>query len=316
MESKDLVRLLLKEIKEMSLLCESLSSVSGASTSNIPVSLLQLSRSKVDSMSEILSDLIEKAEAESITSQTKVVEESQPMVAKKVEADPEFDEKQKELLVESKEKKAKDSSVADKKDVVKSEVSNPETPQLKSRESVQEQVVEPKPSKIKRLANATKDTFSKLTESIKQDSQERPKEKKVEVVTPDPKKEVAKEKAATEKITTKISDKEKTVAEKKKEHPILPAKESVGDLLENHKKNSVTTIESRFVRSLKLSLGDRYLYQRELFGGDMALLNKTMSELDKLNSLDEALRYIEKFGWDEESEVTISFLNLLQNRFS
>jgi hypothetical protein len=65
-----------------------------------------------------------------------------------------------------------------------------------------------------------------------------------------------------------------------------------------------------------LSLGDRYLYQRELFGGDMALLNKTMSELDKLDSLSDALRYIEKFGWDEEDEVTISFLNLLQNRFS
>jgi chemotaxis protein histidine kinase CheA len=312
MENKDLVRLLLKEIKEMSLLCESLSSVSGASTDNIPVPLLQLSRSKVDTMSEILSDLIEKAEAGSVASQTKEEEKPQPMITKKEEPGSKFDEKREEIPVEAKEQKVETSSNVGKNDVVKAEVSTSEAPLTKSRE----QEEEPKPSKIKRLANATKETFSKLTESIKQDSPESQKEKKVEVVTPNSKKEVAKEKAATEVVATKISGKEEKRPEKKKEHLILPTKECVGDVLENHKKNSVATIESRFVRSLKLSLGDRYLYQRELFGGDMALLNKTMSELDKLDSLSDALRYIEKFGWDEEDEVTISFLNLLQNRFS
>ena len=53
MNNKEFVNLLLKEIKEMSLICSSLSEVD-----EIPLSLLRLSKGKVDSMSDILESLM------------------------------------------------------------------------------------------------------------------------------------------------------------------------------------------------------------------------------------------------------------------
>ncbi len=74
--------------------------------------------------------------------------------------------------------------------------------------------------------------------------------------------------------------------------------------------------ESRFVKSLKLCLGDKFRYKKELFGDDMDLLNQTMKELDQLHSLEEAFAYIERFDWSEENPAVEDFLNLLQSRFS
>jgi len=48
----------------------------------------------------------------------------------------------------------------------------------------------------------------------------------------------------------------------------------------------------------------------------MELLNVTMSELDQLNSLEEAFAYVERFGWNEENPAVEDFFDLLQSRFS
>ena len=53
-----------------------------------------------------------------------------------------------------------------------------------------------------------------------------------------------------------------------------------------------------------ISLGDRFLFQRELFGGNGEQMAKTIADLNKLNSLDEAEAYIDKrFSWDKESSA-------------
>ena len=64
-----------------------------------------------------------------------------------------------------------------------------------------------------------------------------------------------------------------------------------------------------------ISLGDRFLYQRELFGQNAELMQKTLTELNAVGSFDEALRYISKFGWDTESSTYQQFLVTLYRRF-
>ncbi len=67
---------------------------------------------------------------------------------------------------------------------------------------------------------------------------------------------------------------------------------------------------------LAISLGDRFLYQRELFGQKAELMQRTLDELNKLGSFDEALRYINsKFDWDAESNTYQQFLVTLHRRF-
>ena len=65
-----------------------------------------------------------------------------------------------------------------------------------------------------------------------------------------------------------------------------------------------------------ISLGDRFLFQRELFGGNGEQMAKTIAELNKLDSLDEAEAYIDKrFNWDKESSTYELFHNILKRRW-
>ena len=66
---------------------------------------------------------------------------------------------------------------------------------------------------------------------------------------------------------------------------------------------------------LAISLGDRFLYQRELFGQNAELMQKTLTELNALNSFDEAMNYINRFGWDTESNSYQQFIVTLHRRF-
>lgn len=64
-----------------------------------------------------------------------------------------------------------------------------------------------------------------------------------------------------------------------------------------------------------ISLGDRFLYQRELFNQDAELMQKTLTELNDLASFDEAVEYISRFGWDTESNSYQQFIVALHRRF-
>lgn len=69
--------------------------------------------------------------------------------------------------------------------------------------------------------------------------------------------------------------------------------------------------------SKAISLGDKFLFQRELFGGNGELMTKTIGQLNEMKSLDEAKAFIQKnFGhWDKESNAYELFTNLLKRRY-
>lgn len=104
----------------------------------------------------------------------------------------------------------------------------------------------------------------------------------------------------------------------------LEAQKSVSEVSKVKSKPQVRTTgsrkaEGRFVNSLKkaITINDRIRYTRELFGGDMELMNKVIAHLDQLSSLKEATDYIESiFDWDELDEAVIEFYDLLEMRFS
>ncbi len=65
-----------------------------------------------------------------------------------------------------------------------------------------------------------------------------------------------------------------------------------------------------------ISLGDRFLFQRELFAGNGELMNKTIDKLNTLSSLDEALEYIANhFSWDTDTQAYELFTNILKRRW-
>lgn len=65
-----------------------------------------------------------------------------------------------------------------------------------------------------------------------------------------------------------------------------------------------------------ISLGDRFLYQRELFGQNAELMQRTLTEINELKSFDEAMSYINsRFQWDTESNSYQQFIVSLHRRF-
>lgn len=65
-----------------------------------------------------------------------------------------------------------------------------------------------------------------------------------------------------------------------------------------------------------ISLGDRFLFQRELFAGNGEKMQKALDELNALDTLDEAMEYVrEHFDWDKESTAAQLFENVLRRRF-
>lgn len=66
-----------------------------------------------------------------------------------------------------------------------------------------------------------------------------------------------------------------------------------------------------------ISLGDRFLFQRELFAGNGEQMQKALEELNGLQSLTEAMSYItERYDWDMESTAAGLFVNVLKRRFN
>ena len=66
-----------------------------------------------------------------------------------------------------------------------------------------------------------------------------------------------------------------------------------------------------------IALGDRFLFQRELFHQNVELMQRTFADINALHSFDEAITYLDKhFDWDKESNTYALFLTALHRRFS
>lgn len=154
---------------------------------------------------------------------------------------------------------------------------------------------------LKSLATAEPQVVEKVVEKIV--------EKPVEVI-----KEVVVEKpivAATPVVETK----EEPVA---KEEPKVAKEEPASAPKAEEAASPNAAIYGKPVDDIRqaISLGDRFLYQRELFGQNAELMQKTLTELNELGSFDEAIAYIsERFQWDAESSTYQQFLVTLHRRF-
>lgn len=170
-----------------------------------------------------------------------------------------------------------------------------EIDELKSRPAPEPQVVEKVVEKI----------VEKPVEVIKEVVVEKPVVVAAPVVPEKPKEpETIQEEPVVEEPVKEEPVKEEPV----KEDP-APAKEEVA--------SPKAAVYGKAVDDIRqaISLGDRFLYQRELFNQNAELMQKTLTELNELGSFDEAIQYISRFGWDTESNSYQQFIVALHRRF-
>ena len=66
-----------------------------------------------------------------------------------------------------------------------------------------------------------------------------------------------------------------------------------------------------------LSLNDRFRFQRDLFLNDSDLMNQTLNHLNKSESFEEIMDYLDsRFAWDWENESATAFKEILRIKFS
>lgn len=128
---------------------------------------------------------------------------------------------------------------------------------------------------------------------------------KVSVVNEAPEEvaEEASEVAPTE--TTEEVEELEVAEEKTEEKEVAPSTQS--------------TLTGPAVQDIRqaIALGDRFLFQRELFAGNGEQMQRTLDELNGLQTLQEAMDYInQNFAWDLESSAAELFVNVLKRRFN
>lgn len=79
-----------------------------------------------------------------------------------------------------------------------------------------------------------------------------------------------------------------------------------------------SSINNKKIIDLKaaITLGDRFRFQRELFGGNGEKMNKAISDFNSFETMDEAQAYIAKnFEWPLDNDAVSDFIQLLQRRY-
>ena len=124
---------------------------------------------------------------------------------------------------------------------------------------------------------------------------------------------VAEEKPIAEPVVEEKPLPEPVVEEKPLPEPVVEEKPLVAE----KKYPQQTSLFGASVSDIRqaVSIGDRFLFQRELFGGNGEKMQQAMNELNALHTLSEAEQYISRFGWDANSATYELFMNVLRRRF-
>ena len=82
---------------------------------------------------------------------------------------------------------------------------------------------------------------------------------------------------------------------------------SLGDNLANQKIEDIRQA---------LNIGDRFRFQRELFGNNGETMNKSIAYLNQLAKYEEAVSYLRsKFGWSDDNPHADEFLQIVKRRY-
>lgn len=91
---------------------------------------------------------------------------------------------------------------------------------------------------------------------------------------------------------------------------------SINDLVSDQNKLEFK-LSNRPVHSIRSAIGinDRFQYIRELFDGDVEKFNDTVTSLDSMTHIREAVHYLrQNFRW-KKTETSLKFVNLVKRRF-
>ncbi len=155
------------------------------------------------------------------------------------------------------------------------------------------------------------------SENIEEETAENENDKVMEEELADTKESEDKNGAATLKNDeVELEEEEVAEANSRLGDSFLKGK-SVNDIIQDQT-NLEFKLSNRPVGSIRASIGinDRFQYIRELFDGSPEKFTDTVTSLDEMNNINEAVVYLQQnFKW-KKNETSLKFVNLVKRRFT
>lgn len=128
------------------------------------------------------------------------------------------------------------------------------------------------------------------------------------------KEEVVEEKFTSNETITIVEDTRKSIIGDKN----LLTSVTRNELLSRTENTISSVLANKKIADIKqgINIGDRFRFQRELFRGNGEDMNKTLSYINQLATLNEALSFLRsKYGWATDNETAEDFYQIVKRRF-
>jgi len=135
-----------------------------------------------------------------------------------------------------------------------------------------------------------------------------------EAAEPEPEPEILdfteekKEETTNAQVEEKAAVKEEVKVESKEQKPVITDRFTSSSVI-GEKSQSISDIKKA------ISVMDRFLYMKELFGNNQNTFNDALDAINAASSLSEAVDYLSQFNW-EDNDTSAQFMKLVTRRFA
>lgn len=277
MNRKLLVTLLQKNIEELSMITDGFMEMS-----EYPSAIIHLAKRKTEDIRIIIEQLAE------IKNATTVTETATPVVEKEII----------EKVVQKTEPVIQESVI----------------PEIEVSTIPTEKSIETPEAEVEPAIESIEETQEESTEEISEELTIIQTEDETEITLETSEVTQITEETDNHEIKVTTNETSKTTIVDKIIHPTI----SRNEVMSKSDNSLSATIANKKISDIKqaISIGDRFRFQRELFKGNGEEMNKTLSYINQLATLDEVLSFLKsKYGWDETNEAAEDFYQIVRRKF-
>ena len=298
MNRKLLVTLLQKSIQELEMITEGFMEME-----HYPKAIIQLAQRKTDDIQsyiEILSTVMPESTDNSAENEIPAIVPSEEETTTEKPAELTVIDKTADEISEN-----PTSSETSETEIINEETLLSETDEDEEDETIEEEEI---------LEEETEDE-EEIEEVTTETSELEELEEITSVVEPTSnEKEIIEEKFTSNETITIVEETRKSMIGDKN----LLTSVTRNELLSRTENTISSVLANKKIEDIKqgINIGDRFRFQRELFRGNGEDMNKTLSYINQLATLNEALSFLRsKYGWSTDNETAEDFYQIVRRRF-
>ena len=303
MNRKLLVTLLQKSIQELEMITEGFMEME-----HYPKAIIQLAQRKTDDIQsyiEILSTVMPDSTDNSAENEIPAIVPSEEETTTEKPAELTVIDKTADEISEN----------PTSSETSETEIINEETLLSETDEDEEDETIEEEEEEEEEILEEETEDEEEIEEVTTETSELEELEEITSVVEPTSnEKEIIEEKFTSNETITIVEETRKSMIGDKN----LLTSVTRNELLSRTENTISSVLANKKIEDIKqgINIGDRFRFQRELFRGNGEDMNKTLSYINQLATLNEALSFLRsKYGWSTDNETAEDFYQIVRRRF-